>query len=488
MPINTKEIEFGKREDRLGTITGYQGTLNDLVVKSQCGALGDRRRCFSQANSCSSECAHNYLAGIVDAVIINHAPIGCSSDSILYNAQYNTEQKIMGWQHTNIGFFSTNMTKEDTVFGATGKLQDTIREVYALYKPNAIFITTSCVSGIIGEDIKGALDELKEEVPIPLAPVFCEGFKSKTWSSGWDAAFHAILTSIVKPPRFKTNKVNMINFHGGSRAQMAEILARLNLEAVFMVPTGTIENLSRMSEAAATITVCETLGTYVGNALEQQYGVPFIKCLNPHGIAGIENCLRELGKVTEKEIEVEAYLQEEKEKYEPEFLEIKQKLDGVKVAVGMGAGFALDYTRVLKELGTDVVWVSAWHFDQTLDDGTCPKAYTSLAASDANLPISVNDMQNYELVNILQKVQPDIYISRHRGTGVFAAKLGIAAIIENEQDSLFGYEGTTRFGYQLLDLLTNRNWERNLAQRLKLPYTNWWLKQDNCSLYEEEAE
>ena len=37
----TKNTESGVRETRLGSITGYNGTLKDLHTKVGCGGLGD---------------------------------------------------------------------------------------------------------------------------------------------------------------------------------------------------------------------------------------------------------------------------------------------------------------------------------------------------------------------------------------------------------------------------------------------------------------
>lgn len=469
--------EVQNRESRLGTIVGYNGTVSELVEKGSCGQLKDGCRKFSQANSCTSECAHNYLAGIEDAVIINHAPVGCSADSILYNIQYRGEQIVEKQTPYNIGFFSTNMNREDTIFGASEKLMNTIREVYQKYKPKAIFVTTSCVSGIIGEDVQAILSDLQDEIPATLVPVFCEGVKSKTWSTGWDAAMHAILEYIVKPPVRKTNKVNLINFHVFSRSRIKEALEELGFEAVFQVPTGRVEKLESMSEAAATIGVCETLTTYMGTALEERYGVPFVKCMNPHGITGWEHCLRTLGEKTGKEKEVEAYLAKQKEMYEPELLKIREKLKGTRAVLGFGAGFAHDYARVMSEIGIETVWIASWHYDPHLDDGDIPEETKRLVNNFPDLPNSVNDMQNFELINLLRKVKPDLYISRHRGTGAFIAKLGITAVIEADADSNFGYRGTVELGKELIDILTNRSWEKNISAHLKLPYTKWWLEQ-----------
>ena len=61
-----------------------------------------------------------------------------------------------------------------------------------------------------------------------------------------------------------------------------------------------------MSEySIATVSICGTLGTYLGNGLEKQYGVPYVQTLRPHGITGFEEWLRGIGKVIGKETDVE---------------------------------------------------------------------------------------------------------------------------------------------------------------------------------------
>ncbi len=93
----------------------------------------------------------------------------------------------------------------------------------------------------------------------------------------------------------------MIQFSGSGRKYITEILSNLGLVPQFGIPYSTIEQISRMSEAAATISVCGTLGSYFGNGLEQKYGVPYVKTIQPHGIKAMDSWLRELGKVVGKE-------------------------------------------------------------------------------------------------------------------------------------------------------------------------------------------
>src|SRR5471030_1781799 len=97
MAINIDIPDVGTRESRLGSITGYNGDLHDLVNKSQCGGLKNRDRCFSQSSSCNAGCALGQLSGIRDIAIINHAPSGCSAiapDVNVANAQLSAKRGV----------------------------------------------------------------------------------------------------------------------------------------------------------------------------------------------------------------------------------------------------------------------------------------------------------------------------------------------------------------------------------------------------------
>jgi nitrogenase molybdenum-iron protein alpha chain len=375
-------------------------------------------------------------------------------------------------------YVCTDMNESDTVFGATDNLREVVRETHRRYKSNAIFIGASCVSGVIGEDLESVARELSEELGISVAPVHCEGFRTKIWASGFDAAFHAILSAIVKPPTKKTNVVNVINFFGSARREITAMFARLGVEPLFLISNTSTEQLSRLSESVATLSTCGTLGTYLGHGLQQQYGVPYVRSLQPHGIAGFEDWLRGLAQVLNKNEEVEAILAEEKAKYLPQIERIKEKLTGLRAVIGMGPGFNFNTARALQELGIEIVHAAAWHFDKQYDDTQVPPAFDHLLKHSPNdFGVSVSDLQNHELVNLLAREKPDVYFSRHVGSTVWAMKLGIPALCLYDEYAVFGYRGLYNFAQSILDIVTNRSLTDNLKRRVKLPYTDWWLKQ-----------
>ena len=476
MAIQLDLSDIGTRENRLGSITGYAGDLKDLAQQSRCGTLKGCSRCFSQSSTCLSACGLSQLSGIRDVAVIHHGPAGCSTTGTQsYRVTKQVAKKRGIVNHTV--YIGTDMDEKDTIFGAGEKLADIVRMTYERYHPKAIFVANSCAAGVIGEDIDSIVDELKEEIPVPIAAVHCEGFKSRIWATGFDISDHAVLTSIVQPPKQKRNTINFKNFYESARPEITKIFAEFGVEPVFLYANATVEELSHLSEALATVCICGTLGNYLGNALEQEYSVPYVRTINPLGITGFETWLRAIGRAIHKEEAVEAYIARERAIYLPQIEEVKKELKGIRCVLGMGPGYTFEVSRVLFELGMEVVWGAAWHYDKQYENGKVPPSMEYLLENDPNFKVSVADQQNFEVLNILNKYQPDLYLSRHPGSTVWAIKQGFPALFVADEYMIFGYKGTLNFAHEVLDTIRNRSFEKNLAARVKLPYTKWWYQQ-----------
>jgi len=200
------------REQRLGSITGYEGEASDLCRKSLEGKLNERSRSFGQCGVCPSFAANFLATTILEAAVVNHAPLGCAGDFCNFNQGRRMWLKGHGDVPANIPFVNTNLRETDMVFGGAEKLRRGVREAHARFGPRAIFVTTSCASAIIGDDMDGILGELETELGLPIIPVHCEGFGTKVHITGADALYHGILQKIVKPAREKrADVVNVIN-------------------------------------------------------------------------------------------------------------------------------------------------------------------------------------------------------------------------------------------------------------------------------------
>jgi nitrogenase molybdenum-iron protein alpha chain len=475
------------REQRLGTVTGYDGDAADAVCRSRAGQLPDRERAFSQCGTCPSFAATLQLSLIQDVAVVNHAPAGCGGDFAMFNLYNRYGQTKRGLPLSNAHLLSTHLEEQDAIFGATEKLREAVREAVRRFSPRAVFVTASCVSGIIGEDIEGTISQLEEELGIPIGHVGCEGFRSQVWATGWDAAFDAILRKVVKPPeRKRPEVVNVVTFIGDDH--FSALLRPLGLEPRFVVPFTKVADLERLAEAGLTAQMCPTLGTLLGAGLERLHGVPEVRSPPPYGLAATDAWLREVAERTGKTAEAEALIAAERAAIAPELDALRVAFRGVRGFVAAGPAHGHAFMGILRDLGIEVLGACMWHHDQRLDHGD-PRgdALDAYVQAHGNVRYGVCNKQPFEFVNLIRRLQPDLLVIRHPSLGVWGGKLGIPTAFVDDEHLAIGYRGLLRYGRKLLDWYRNPAIERTLARTAPLPFTRWWLEQPPFSLLGAES-
>ena len=476
--ISIEEPNVIIREKRLGSINAFTGSAAELVEKSHEGSLHECKRKFSQCLGCNASQAFCQLSMIKDVAIVNHAPVGCSSDFCGYNFTYRIEQTKRGLPETNGRYFSTCIEERDTVFGAVKKLEKTVHLAYERVHPKAIFVTTSCAAGIIGEDIEGVVGKLTKELGIPVVSCSCEGFRSKIWTTGFDAAYHSVLRSIVKPPVKKSKKINILNFWGSH--VFDDIIERFGYEPQYIMPFASIEELEHISEAAATIHICPSLSTYMGAGLNQLYGVPEITVPPAYGVEGTDRWLRALGKVLGKEDVAEEIIKEGHEKYLPEINKLKGRFKGKRAYVTAGAAHGQALIQLLREMGFEVIGASVFHHDPVYDSNDPDEDVLAQAVRVyGDVPnYHVCNKQACELVNALVKQKPDFIMARHGGMTLWGAKLGIPTLLIGDEQYGIGYQGALNYARRIDETLDSVEFITNYSKHASIPYTDWWLEQE----------
>jgi len=494
------------REQRLGTIIAWDGNSEELHEQSgyelrgqkergRKGCGGNCRLCelsgpFTQGAVCSEQMVECQAGNVRDAVLIQHSPIGCGGGQVEYNAIYRNGLAMRGYKVENIRIISTNLKESDMVFGAADKLRQSIDDAWERYKPQAIFVASSCATGIIGEDIESITDEKEAELGIPVVPLACEGFRSKHWSTGFDATQHGILRQIVRrnPQKKQEDLVNVINLWGSD--VFTPLLKNLNLRVNYVVDLASVEELAQMSEAAATVGFCYTLSSYLAAALEQHFGVPEVKAPMPYGFAGTDAWLRELARVTHREDLVEPFIQAEHERVKPRVEELKKKLKGVKGFVATGSAYAHGLIQVMRELGIEVDGSLTFHHDPVYDSGDTQE--DSLGYLNQHYGkvsnFHVSNRQQYQLYAFLQQVKPDFLLIRHNGLAPLASRLGIPAAPLGDEHIAVGYDGMINLGETILEILAHKKFHDDIRKHVKLPYKKWWLKQKDAYILAKHPE
>ena len=492
MPINLKTAVVESREQRLGTIIGWDGKASDLSkesayarggCESKCGQKA-RRICelqgpFTQGSVCSEQMVECQAGHVRDAALIQHSPIGCGAGQVIYNSLFRNGLAMRGLPVQNLHLISTNLTERDMVFGGVAKLEQSIRDAWDRHHPKAIFIATSCATGIIGDDVESVAIALEAELGVPVIPLHCEGFKSKHWSTGFDATQHGILRQIVRknPEKKQDDLVNVISLWGSD--VFKPMLGELGLRVNYVIDLATVEDLAQMSEAAATVGFCYTLSSYLAAGLEQEFGVPEVKAPMPYGFSGTDAWLREIARVTHREEKAEAYISREHERVKPRLEQLRKQLKGLKGYIATGSAYAHGLIGVLRELGVQVDGSLVFHHDPVYDSQD-PREDSLGHLIDTYGDVehfSVGNRQQYQFYALLQRVKPDFIIIRHNGLAPLASKLGIPAIPLGDEHHAVGYQGMINLGESILDVMAHKKYHQDIAAHVKLPYKKSWLEQ-----------
>jgi nitrogenase molybdenum-iron protein alpha chain len=292
--INLKENTCPNREQRAHGINVYYGKATELVRDAKAGKLYNRERKFQQASGCV---LNFYLSvrvnTIRDAAVIFHAPIGCSAPALGYRELFRGIPVELGRpENYDLHWMTTNIKEKDVVYGASDKLKFAIEEAQSRYSPKAIFVMASCTSGIIGEDIEGAINEVQPQIEARIVPIHCEGVRSRLVQTGYDAFWHGVLKYLVRKPEKRqkdlVNVASMLSYTWQDRREITRLLAKLDLRPNFVPEFATVDQFEQLSEAAVTAPLCPTYTDYLSRGLEQEFGVPYFLYPSPMGIASTD--------------------------------------------------------------------------------------------------------------------------------------------------------------------------------------------------------
>jgi nitrogenase molybdenum-iron protein alpha chain len=477
--VNLSLSEVQIREIRINSITGFQGSAQELVQNSRCG-LKDKSRSFSQCLGCSTSKAACMTILVQDGAVISHGPVGCSSCYHEFAFTYRVNSPLRGVeQPRQRKIYSTNLLEKDTVYGGGEKLAATIREVHTRTRANVIFVLTTCAAGIIGDDVDSVCEEAEQELGVPVVAIFCEGFKSKVWTTGFDAAYHGIARKLIQPPRRRrTDVINVINFWGSDIFK--DWFEAFGVTPNYITPYSTLESLRWSSEAAATVQACSTLGSYLGAALEQEFGVPELPTAPPYGIVQTDRWFTALGKLLGQEKTAAKIIAAKKAEYLPKIAAIRKKLQGKTAYVTAGAAHGHALLAVLGELGLKARGAAIFHHDPLYDNGEPEGDQLAQRVGDyGDIPnFNVCNKQEFELVNALHRLRPDLLLARHGGMTLWGAKLGIPSLLIGDEHYSMGYEGLVNYGERLIETLENDEFVKNLEKHAINPYSKWWLAQE----------
>jgi nitrogenase molybdenum-iron protein alpha chain len=500
-PIDLRKTTCPTREERLSVaVNAYYGKMSDLVKDTRDKNVVQPERCFEQSSNCMLALNAQRLLSIRDSVLLFHSPIGCAAGM---HGSHELFQHIPVEQGrpSDLDFFHavcTNITEKDVVYGGFDKLVAALKEADRRYSPKAIIVVTSCASGIIGDDLEGAVSAAQPHVKATIVPCHTEGFRSRVTQTGYDAFWHAVLKYLVKKdlPKQKdlVNVTNMFSYTWMDKIEIARLLGKLGLRVNFVPEFAKVEDLEIMGAAAVTAPICPTFADYLMRGLKEHFGVPYFKDPIPFGVKKTDDWLRQIAKFTDKEKEVEVLIKEEHATWMPKVDKLREGLEtvrksfvaqGVKkegeklTAIGsVGQGRVIGHAAFLEELGLEVIGACSVDYDALITD-----AFDSLIKEVGDFVILISTFQAADYASLFAKLNPDLTLQApFKGTVIKSAKaMGTIHYLRGDNHpsrTQAGYAGAVAYGDMVLRCFKNPALTKLIGRMGDEPYKEWWYKAD----------
>src|ERR1035438_2300024 len=231
--------------------------------------------------------------GVDNSMPLLHGSQGCTSFGLVLFVRHFREA---------IPMQTTAMSEVATVLGGLDNLEQALVNIAGRTKPTLIGISTTGISEIKGDDLRGFLKLIRANHPeldgIALVDVSTPDFQG-AFQDGWAAAVTRMVEELVEVPQFETRlsrRVNVLpgcHITSGDIDELRDIFEAFSLDPIFLpdlsgsldghIPTEftptslggiSVEQIRRMGSACWTVAIGEQMrGAAI--TLEHHTGVPY---------------------------------------------------------------------------------------------------------------------------------------------------------------------------------------------------------------------
>lgn len=437
----------GFLRDRESQIMTKGSDRHDLVggKPSVAGSVSQRACVF-----CGSRVV---LYPIADALHLVHGPIGCAAYTWDIRGAMSSGPEL----HRNS--FSTDLREKHVIFGGEKQLYQALTELIDRYQPKAAFVYSTCIVGVIGDDVQSVCKQVAAEKLIPVIPVMAEGFQGSK-KDGYKIACDA-MASLIGTDESKAVSPMSINILGdfnlaGELWMLTGYYRKMGIQILASITgDGRVKAIQNAHRASLNVVQCSGSMIHLAKTMKEKYGIPFIK-VSYFGIEDMSDALYEVAKFFGNEETMDrarGLVKGELEKLLPALEPYRRALQGKKAAIYVGGAFkAISLVKALRLIGIKTV-IAGTQTGNTDD-------YKLLEAICDDGCILVDDSNPNELSEFVRQTGADVFIGGVKERPI-AYKLGIGFCDHNHERklALAGYEGMLNFAKEVYETVTSPVWQ-----------------------------
>ncbi|CAO5193600.1 Nitrogenase iron-molybdenum cofactor biosynthesis protein NifE [Frankia sp. AiPs1] len=405
------------------------------------------------SGGCTFDGAMITLVPIVDSAHVVHGPIACAGNS------WDSRGSLSSGPTLYRRGFTTDMSESDVVLGGEQRLFDTICEVVERYAPPAVFVYSTCVTAMIGDDLGAVCRGAAEHTGVPVIPVEAPGFLGNK-NLGNKIAGQALLDHVigtVEPQDVGPFDVNLIGEYNiaGELWDVEPLLRRLGLRLRACISgDARYRDVAAAHRAKATMVVCSRALLGLARGLEERYGIPWFEG-SFYGTRAMADTLRGFAALLDDEDltrRTEELIAVEEAATEAALAPYRERLTGRRAVLYTGGVKSWSIVSALQDLGIEVVGSGI----TKSSDGDVEKIRELLG--DAKM---IKEGSPRELLRVAEQTGADILVAG--GRNMYTALKGRLPFLDINQERHIpyaGYTGMVEFARRLDMAIASPVWDQ----------------------------
>ena len=300
--------------------------------------------------SCSMPGVWRALSFVRGALVVFHSPRPCAH--IAHGMDVSSFHRLTAAgtsvRLSPVPLLTSGLGESEAIFGGEDRLRECIRFAAEKYRPQAVFIANSCVSGVIGDDTKAIAEEMEAELGIPVMAVSAHGFLDGEYYAGYLDAARALADRFMHPAERKVGTVALLGdcggMHGEYVKELRRLLALLDLKVTAQFPSYlALDEMQAVPEAELIILLGRRMDdekqaqlAELAEHMHERFGTPYLADVYAVGAEETKTWLRRVGTLCHREEAAERAIAAEEAAFSAAVEKARADLAGRRCGLAIG--------------------------------------------------------------------------------------------------------------------------------------------------------
>ena len=411
--------------------------LDDISLKGKCLRLSEVVEGVALPKTANAQypgapCAFRFVAGIIP-LIKNSYGLLLGPAICLYNAKLTSNIRSLTSDPRPNNLLFLTYSQDDVIFGFHEKVREAILEVDHKYHPEVLFLVTTCLQEIVGEDFDASIEAIQTEVKARLLVIHTDNFTCEDATPGIENVFIS-LSELMEPQKVEKNSVNLLGLWTpmARNTELSRLLESAGIKIKNVIPSYCTPKDLTCAPGVSLNIALDRFALKLAEKMNEEFGTEYVYCERPYQPDSTERWYQKMADALEIDLDTE--IKELRRETEELMYQAKGRFSGKSCAISGNPGRTFDLACLLVHLGLEPrVIMLHQMFPGDLSDA---KRLLAMGAD----PLIFRGDNSLQTEKLLSTLKPDICIG-HMDSRVLA-HLGIESCVLFSSNFKLGFEAT----------------------------------------------